>query len=119
MSYVLERAVPQLPTLDFNRAKAFYCDTLGCRLESEFADLLILYLENLEFHLWKCDDPALPASSSFYIRVATIDALYARYGHLPAVVVPLCTQAWGMREFYLRDPDGNLLKFGEKAATSQ
>jgi len=45
--------------------------------------------------------------------VKDIDSFYERFRHSPALAVPLQKQPWGIKEFYLQDPSGNFLKFGE------
>lgn len=114
MSYKIASIVPQLPVLDFEQAKEYYTNKLGCVLVSEYPDLLILLMNDMELHLWKCDDKAIPESSSCYIRVENIESLYEKYNNGHRIVVPLTLQPWGMTEFYIMDPSGNLLKFGEK-----
>jgi extradiol dioxygenase family protein len=78
MSYKISNCIPQLPVLDFEQAKLFYIDQLGCKLLSEYDDLLMLELEGNEFHLWKCNDKSIPESSSMYIRVTNIASLYEK-----------------------------------------
>jgi catechol 2,3-dioxygenase-like lactoylglutathione lyase family enzyme len=116
MSYTLKSLIPQLPILNMEAAKKFYTEELNCRLESEYPDFLIFEFEGLVLHLWLCDSKAIPESSSFYAIVENIEEMYARYAHVKRIVVPLCTQPWGMKEFYIMDNSGNLLKFGERAA---
>lgn len=118
MNRSIQNLVPELPMLDIGKAKQFYCEQMGCTLLSEYPDFLILELEGQEFHLWLCNDKAIPESSSFYIRSTDIDSSYERYRHMP-VVVPLQMRPWGIREFYLMDVSGNLLKFGSVVTPHQ
>jgi catechol 2,3-dioxygenase-like lactoylglutathione lyase family enzyme len=113
MSYTIRDLVPQLPILDMAKAKHFYCEVLGCTLRDAYPDFLILLFEGLELHLWLCDNKAIPESSSFYIRVTDIEALYQRFSQVPGIVLPLQLRPWGIKEFYIMDFSGNLLKFGE------
>ncbi|MBL7712976.1 MAG: hypothetical protein JNL13_10940 [Chitinophagaceae bacterium] len=116
MSYTVTNLIPQLPVLNLEAAKKFYTGELNCRLEAEYPDLLIFEFEGRMLYLWLCDNKVIPESSSFYAIVDNIEALYARYAHVSRMVVPLCTQPWGMKEFYIMDNSGNLLKFGERVA---
>jgi len=118
MKTSLQHLVPELPMLDIEKAKKFYCEWMGCTLVSEYPGFLILELEGLEFHLWLCEDKAIAESSSFYIRTEDIDACYERYRHMP-VVLPLQMRPWGIREFYIMDVSGNLLKFGPVISPQQ
>lgn len=112
MTTTIQNLVPELPVLDMARAEAYYCGILGCTLQAAYPDFMILAIEGCEFHLWLCDNPAIPESGSMYIRVSDIDACYERYRHSGKVVLPLQLRPWGIREFYLMDDSGNLLKFG-------
>lgn len=116
MSYTVTKLIPQLPVLNLEAAKQFYIGELKCSLLSEYPDFLILEFEGRVLHLWLCDNKAIPESSSFYAIVENIEGLYARYAHVNRIVMPLCSQPWGMREFYIMDNSGNLLKFGERIA---
>ena len=42
-------------------------------------------------------------------------ALHADFAQRGLQVAPPLLRDWGMREFYVIDPHGNLLKFGEPA----
>jgi len=118
MEYKITRAVPQLPSINFERSKEFYIIELGCRLHAEYDDLLILFLDTMELHLWQCFDQSIPDTSSCYIRVNHIEILYEKYKHLNSIRVPLKMQPWGIKEFYIKDDSGNLLKFGEEKLLS-
>lgn len=105
--------IPQLPSLDFKKSKPFYQDFLGFLLQKEFPDLLIFLRDDCELHLWRCDDPEIPKASSCYIRVQNIAHYFQRLSSALHPKGKLEDKPWGMREFYLLDDSGNLLKFGE------
>jgi uncharacterized glyoxalase superfamily protein PhnB len=46
--------------------------------------------------------------------VTKIDTLYQHYLPTNAVQSPLEAKPWGLKEFFLRDPFGNLLLFAER-----
>ena len=62
-----------------------------------------------------------------YIRVDDVAMLYEKYvangintnepEKFPAVTIKLIEQTWGMREFSVRDPDGNKITFGQQIAS--
>lgn len=54
---------------------------------------------------------------SVYFRVEDIDALSAEFASrgVPISLGPI-DQTWGMREIYVKDPDGNSVRFGMKIA---
>lgn len=62
--------------------------------------------------------------SLIYVRVENIEKLFENFvsrginldepDKLPAVTMKLTEQTWGMKEFAVRDPDGNKITFGQK-----
>ena len=63
-----------------------------------------------------------------YVRVQTIEKLYAEFlarglntkspDQYPSLTIKLTEQSWGMKEFSVRDPDGNKFTFGEEIRDS-
>ncbi len=61
--------------------------------------------------------------SVIYVRVDDLDPLFALFverglnvddpNRLPALTMAPVEQSWGMKEFSVRDPDGNRLTFGQ------
>ena len=112
-----DRAVPNLPSRDFDATVAFY---EGFGFETEYRDGGWLVLRRrgvvLEFFLAPEFDPY---SSWFMtsIRVADLEELYAavRESGVPEMVTgiprltPIALREWGQRAGYLVDPDGTQL----------
>jgi catechol 2,3-dioxygenase-like lactoylglutathione lyase family enzyme len=117
MTATITAICPQLPVADVAASVDWYCRTLGFSRRYEDSDTGLVQRDGCELHLWKCDDPKIAQSSSAYLRCADVDALClsiqgtANGGRMRAPE----NRPWGMREFYLWDPDGNLLKFGQTA----
>jgi catechol 2,3-dioxygenase-like lactoylglutathione lyase family enzyme len=108
--------IPQLPSTCLERTSQFYRQKLGCREVGRYPDLLMLKWNRQELHFWLTTDVKLAKTSSCYVRVEGITALYEAYAAVPGLLRPehaLALRPWGMNEFYVLDPDGNLLKFGE------
>ena len=116
-------AVPALPVSDERRAVAFFESALGM---TEVVDagtgLGILQRGPVELHVWLADGSArgaeayLPGSASCRIEVTGIDELYGHCEDL-GVVHPngqLRQQQWGVRDFAVLDPDGNLIGLYER-----
>ncbi len=57
------------------------------------------------------------ASVSFYITVKDIDGLFQQVRSKADCIREPETTWYGMREFYIRDPDGYILGFAEQQAT--
>lgn len=115
-SAVISAIVPQLPSTCLETTSQFYRQKLGFREVGRYPDLLILKWDEQELHFWLTTDASLAETCSCYVRVQGIEALYETYVGVPDLLRPehaLSRRAWGMNEFYVLDPDGNLLKFGE------
>lgn len=118
-----DRAVPNLPSRDFDLTEAFYA---GFGFERRFRDLgwMVLARGELQLEFFPVTDFD-PRSSSFMcsVRVADVDELWEA---IRAVGVPVSTtgmprlhavrmQDWGLRAGYLIDPDGTQLALIEQA----
>lgn len=115
-------AIPVLPARNLQETVEFY-QNLGFEThfdpESQDAYAIIIY-GTLELHFSLL--PEIIPSESYaecYLRVSQVDELYRKFQaqSLPFVGIPrigrLENKPWGMREFYIIDPSGNLLKIGQ------
>ena len=115
----LNKVCPQLPAADVNEAARWYRDKLGFTISRFYPEhgFAIVRRDDIEVHFWTCKERRIAEHTSAYFRVDDLDALHATLagandgGRLSEVA----DRAWGMREFYVWDPDGNLLKFGVPA----
>jgi uncharacterized glyoxalase superfamily protein PhnB len=112
---MITSACPLFPSADPTASALWYCDHLGFRQTFADADYAMVMRDNIEVHFWRCADPNIARATSAYFRTGDADAL-ARLMQRAAdggrIQLPQDT-SWGMREFYVWDPDGNLLKFGQ------
>ena len=116
------RAIPVLASLDLAQSKAFYESKLGFIAEL-FGDYMIARRDEMEIHFWLADDRIYPESTSCYIRGGQVPALYEEFSHADIGTNPIDGERisdfqlrpWGMKEFYVWDCHGNLLKFGMSA----
>jgi hypothetical protein len=108
------RTIPVLASLDIEETHAFYTKQLGFP-ETVYKEqnYLIVRRGEMELHFWLTDDKRYPENTSCYIRGGQVVALYDEY---KAREVPKLSEftvrAWNMKEFYVIDPHGNLLRFG-------
>ena len=126
------RVVPILRVTDMPAALAFYQERLGFTTDFTFSltpsgpTYAGLSLDGHQVHLSTFGgDSARGAAVYFY--VADVDALFQgflarglttpRRAESPVEDGPV-DQTWGMREVYVRDPDGNTLRFGTPLARS-
>jgi predicted enzyme related to lactoylglutathione lyase len=108
----VKRVVPDLHSPDPGRARSFYSSVLGLAPVMDLGWIVTLadpaHPEH-QISLMSHDEtaPVVPAVS---IEVADVDAAYAAAVETGAEVVhPLTDEPWGVRRFFVRDPDGNVL----------
>lgn len=114
-------AIPTLPSRSIDATVAFY---RGLGFEGGAHDFnnayAILRRGALELHFFTHKE-LVPAESSAgcYIRVLDVEAIYrdCLSTNLPSKGIPridtLQDKPWGLREFAIVDPDGNLLRIGQ------
>jgi catechol 2,3-dioxygenase-like lactoylglutathione lyase family enzyme len=121
-----EHAVPVLPSRDLQRTLTFY-ERLGFALRGatiETYEYLIVMRGTIELHFYLDRDvDPLTTSFSCYVRVRDADRLHLEWDTIGVptdaatgsrLMAPADT-AYGLREFALVDPDGNLLRVGSLA----
>ncbi|WP_269585136.1 bleomycin resistance protein [Roseibium sp. Sym1] len=114
----LSHIAPVLPVADLKASLAYYRDKLLFETRFEWADTdaeparyAILARDHVELHL---SAGATPHPATAYCFVDGVDGYYAEVKAAGAnVTEALADQPWEMREFETRDPDGNVLVFGE------
>lgn len=117
-------AIPTLPSRSLPDTLAFYARLgfTGRVLGTEDA-YAVLTRGAVELHFFA--HPALDPATSHagcYVRVQDADAMHDAFGAaaLPAAGIPrldrIADRPWGMREFAVVDPDGNLLRIGQVRA---
>ena len=111
---------PILPVHDMGGTRAFY-QSLGFTAGFHDDRYEILRRANLVVHLERRDDldPATNETSCYW-RVRDADALYREFEPLglpsegaPSLSEPF-DEPWGMREFTIKDPAGNLIRVGHE-----
>jgi catechol 2,3-dioxygenase-like lactoylglutathione lyase family enzyme len=120
-----DAAVPILPARDLLETRAFYerfhFEAKGWWPDA-FGGYAIMVRDGLELHFFAFPD--LQPGDNYagcYWRVGDVDALYdACRAELPGSGIPRVTPAenkpWGMREFAMVDPNGNLIRVGQPIA---
>ena len=113
-------AIPILPSRSLNDTLAFY-RRLGFegRIHSH-GDYALLTRGTVELHFFthRVLRPA-ESSAGCYVRVSDVESIYRAFAsaELPRKGIPrqdvLEDKPWGMREFAIVDPDGNLLRIGQ------
>jgi catechol 2,3-dioxygenase-like lactoylglutathione lyase family enzyme len=125
---MIDSAIPILPAQSLDATLAFYAQlgfAVGFRQDRP-SPYAIIGRGSVELHFF--GHPDLRPADSYagcYLRVTDVDKWYHDWSALglPAEGIPRLTEVsdkpWGMREFALVDPNGNLVRVGEEIASSQ
>ena len=129
---------PNLIVSDIDRSLRFYRDVLGFAVVTtvpEAAPFVFVWLQRDGISVFLNaregvgeDLPALAArplggtNTLFMVLEADsvesgVDALFAEVSAQAAVVMPLKTQFYGMREFGIEDPDGYVILFAQRTVS--
>ena len=113
-------AIPTLPSRSLPKTLEFY-KRLGFRGELRgVTSYAVIQRDSVELHFFLHRElhPG-ESSAGCYLRVEDIDSVYQDFAvaRLPQQGIPrmdpLEDKPWGMREFAVVDPDGNLLRIGQ------
>lgn len=115
MNARIDSTIPVLASLDLAESAHFYTERLGFTQELMADDYLIVSRDGAEIHFWLCDDRRLAENTSCYLRVPSTQALFEEFTARGLELAPPAVRPWGMKELYVIDPHGNLLKLGEHA----
>ena len=117
---------PQLLVDDLDGAIAFYRDVLGFAFGPPWRGFYAIGArDGFELHL-KCAPKTAEdrvnrheqGHLDIYAGVAGVDALYeACMAKGATILKPLAPTPWGTRDFYLQDPEGYIVAFGEPVST--
>jgi len=124
------RVVPIIKVADIRAAIEFYCSTLGFVTDFSYSvspdgpTYAGVSLDGNQLHLSTFAGDGI-AGTAAYCYVDDVDDLFRKVLQAglktpgnpdsPVEEGPV-DQTWGMREFYVRDPDGNTLRFGSSSA---
>ena len=106
------RITANLPVADIGTAKRFYTDYLGLSTEEFNLGWVARYTSpdtGAHVQLVTSDATAIE-DSRISIHTDDVEAAYAeaqRQGY--EIVHPLTTEAWGVRRFFVRAPDGTVI----------
>ena len=102
-------------------AERYYCGPLGFRKQWEYRPqapepepgYLGLERDGVRLHLTSFGADGV-AGTVVVFQVRDVDELFAEFSATGAVIdLSPTDQAWGLREMYVRDADGNSLRFGQ------
>jgi len=90
-------------------------DLIWAQFVSNKAEVMVQRRDSLASELPLFADMPTGASASLYLGVDDLDALHARLKDAVPTVRDLQTAFYGMREWYIRDPDGYVVCLAQPA----
>jgi predicted enzyme related to lactoylglutathione lyase len=108
----VNRIIADLQVADIEAAKGFYTDYLGLTTEEFNLGWVARYTSpdtgaNLQL---VTNDATAPVPPVISVATDDVDAAYeAARARGYEIVHPLTTEPWGVRRFFVRDPDGNVI----------
>lgn len=118
MSALIQATVPVLASLNLDESRDFYKTFLGFHALLQAPDYLIVERDGAQLHFWLCPERHVAENTSCYVRTGDCQALYQEFSQRGLELQAPVLQPWGMKELYVIDAHGNLLKFGEQQAVS-
>jgi catechol 2,3-dioxygenase-like lactoylglutathione lyase family enzyme len=106
------RLLTNLRVPDVESAKGFYTDYLGLSTEEFDMGWVARYAspDGAAKVQLVTRDAGAPVDSVMSVLVDDVDVAYAEArAHGYEIVLPLTTEAWGVRRFFVRAPDGNVI----------
>lgn len=119
----VKRIVPDFHTRDTAASRNFYTDVLGLEVAMDLGWVVTFAAPGnptAQLTVMQDDAHAPVQHPDVSIEVDDVDAVHGaavRLGH--SVVYPLTDEAWGVRRFFVRDPDGKILNILSHAGRSE
>ena len=119
----LTSLAPQFLVDDLDRSIAYYRDTLGFDFGEPWGGFYAIGLrDGFELHLKKppkdTERQDRKHENEHLDAAAGVDGIETFYEQCVAkgaeIIRPLTSTDWGTKEFYIEDPDGNIISFGGK-----
>lgn len=108
----IRRAVPDLTASDLARSRAFYSDFLGFAVGMDMGWIVnFVAPDNPAAQVIVMDaDQTARVQPDMTVEVDDVDELHSRAVELGLEIVhPLTDEPWGVRRFFVRDPDGTVV----------
>lgn len=118
----VKRIVPDIKSKDLDASREFYVDVLGLEVAMDMGFIVTLVSPTnptAQVSLMRDDESSaiLPQMS---VEVADVDEVHARaVSRECKVVYPLTSEPWGVRRFFVTDPNGTIINVMSHISGSQ
>lgn len=112
---MIQKVIPVLPALNIKETIMFYENKLGFTAHNQ-GGYVVMKKDAVEIHFFLCTDKYLCENSRCYIKVTDIECLYSDLSAADIITLKgqLKDAPGGLKEFCIKDNNGNLLRFGEE-----
>ena len=111
----IERIVPNINSNDFEKSKEFYINFLGMNLimDMEWIITFASYKNpKAQITIVKTESPIDINTNPVFlsIEVSDVDKMYEKAKNLNCeITYPITNEDWGVRRFFVKDPNGSIL----------
>ncbi|MBI4637159.1 MAG: VOC family protein [Candidatus Rokubacteria bacterium] len=109
---IIRRVVPNIRSDRLDQSREFYVDFLGLEVAMDMGFIVTFASPSnptAQISVIRGNESTAP-SPDLTVEVADVDALHARAIERGLeIVYPLTDEAWGVRRFFVRDPNGIVL----------
>ncbi len=108
----IRRVVPDISTEKMDESKSFYTECLGFNVAMDMGWIVTVISPSnptAQINLLQASVPSQP-HPNLSVEVSDIDAVHAKVHKLGyPIVYPLTDEPWGVRRFFVRDPNGMII----------
>ena len=108
----IKRVVPDIKSTRMDESRAFYVDFLGLKLGMDLGFVMTFISPNnptAQISVVR-DEGASTLQPNMSVEVADVDEAHAQaIRHCLEIVYPLTDEPWGVRRFFVVDPNGTVL----------
>jgi catechol 2,3-dioxygenase-like lactoylglutathione lyase family enzyme len=105
----IRRVVPDIQSQRFDESRAFYTDVLGFEvgMDMDWVMTFVSPTNPTAQVILISEDASAPVVPQMSVEVDDVDAVYAEAVRQGLEIVhPLTDEPWGVRRFFVRDPNG-------------
>jgi catechol 2,3-dioxygenase-like lactoylglutathione lyase family enzyme len=105
----IRRVTPDIQSERFDESRAFYVDVLGFEvgMDMEWVTAFVSPTNPTAQVLLISEDASAPVAPQMSVEVDDVDAVHAEAVRRGLEIVhPLTDEPWGVRRFFVRDPNG-------------
>lgn len=117
----ISRVVPDIKSNRMDESRAFYVDFLGLQLGMDMGFIMTFVSPTnpmAQISVIRDDGSPTPLPN-VSVEVTNVDEVHARaIAHRLEIVYPLTDEPWGVRRFFVVDPNGTVLNIMSHVPTS-